>query len=217
MKKISFKTIHSNFYLEQPKPAFKLLPEWYRKTDRVAKGMETVKTCIPFLDAMTSGYMIVLGADIHFHNGQLQQISELQMVSHHDSIQLGSFHIPAEYDKQPFKWNNFFITKTPKGYSSMISHPINRLDLPFYTLSGVVDTDEYPAPVNFPFFVRKDFSGIIPEGTPIAQVVPFKREDWKASVEDKKDTKIPAFFQNNVFSPPFNFYKRVFWKRKKYQ
>jgi hypothetical protein len=84
-------------------------------------------------------------------------------------------------------------------------------------MTGVVDTDTFPVPVNFPFFVREDFDGIIPEGTPIAQVIPFKRTDWKSEVDEENQANPPAWFLNNVFNPPFNFYKRTFWKRKKYQ
>ena len=216
-KKIKFKTVDANFYLEVPKPASKLIPEWYKNTERVQEGVETLKTCMPFLDAITSGYNIVLGADVYFQDGEIQDISKLTMVSLHYKDQIGQFTVPEEYYDQPFKWNNFFIIETPKGYSSIICHPINRLDLPFYTLSGVVETDMFPAPVNFPFFIKKNFTGVIPEGTPIAQVIPFKRQDWKSEVEDRESTKIPVSFFNNFMNPPFNFYKRNFWKRKKYQ
>lgn len=217
MKKIKFQTTHSDFYLEVPKPSSKAIPEWFRKTERVIDGNETVKACMPFLDAMTSGYTIVLAADIHFKDGECQQISEVPMVSLHYENQLGDFVIPKEFASIPFKWVNHFMVSVPKGHSVMITHPINRPDLPFYTLSGVVDADTFPAPINFPFLVKKDFDGIIPEGTPIAQVIPFKRQDWKSEVEDNESYKIPASFSNNVFNPPFNFYKRKFWKRKKYQ
>ena len=217
MKKIKFQTTYSDLYIEAPKAAHKLLPEWYKKLSRVSEGSETIKTCMPFLDAMTSGYQIVLAADVQFYNGEPQEISKLQIVTAHQQSQIGDFPIPEEYSKQPLKWNNFYVVQTPKGYSSLITHPINRPDLPFYTLSGVVDTDSFPAPVNFPFFVRKDFNGIIAEGTPIAQVIPFKRQDWKADIEDKEDAEIPVSFLNNFMNPPFNFYKRKFWKRKKYQ
>jgi hypothetical protein len=57
-----------------------------------------------------------------------------------------------------------------------------RDDLPFYSLPSIVDTDRHPAPVNFPFFLRKDFTGILESGTPIMQIIPFKREEWKSEV-----------------------------------
>lgn len=217
MKKIKFKTVNSEFHMPNPLPTSKAIPDWYRAMGRVVDGTQTVKTCIPFLDSLTAGYTILLAADVYFENGVCQEISKISLITTHNKSQISPEAISKDYADQPYKWLNNFIVETPKGYSSFITHPINRIDLPFYTLSAIVDTDTFPAPVNFPFFIKKDFTGIIKEGTPIAQIIPFKRTDWKSEVNDKEDTEIPASFKNNVFNPPFGYYKRIFWKRKKYQ
>jgi hypothetical protein len=217
MKKIKFTSTNVSLFLSKPRPASKDIPEWYKELDGVKDGIRTVKKCMPVLDSMTAGYMLVLAADVHFKNGSFQEISKIKMIETHDKKQIGEFYLPKEYVDQPYKWINYFLVKTPKGYSSMIIHPQNRLDLPFFTMSGVVDTDTFPVPINLPFFIREDFDGIIPEGTPIAQVIPFKRVDWKSEVDDKRQASAPISFLNNVFNPPFNFYKRTFWKRKRYQ
>ena len=48
----------------------------------------------------------------------------------------------------------------------------------FTIMDGIVDTDSYNALVNFPFFLNDwSYEGLIPAGTPMAQVIPFKRED----------------------------------------
>ena len=45
-------------------------------------------------------------------------------------------------------------------------------------LSGVVDTDAFPTPVNFPFVVTAgDGVHVLPKGTPLVQVIPFRRAD----------------------------------------
>jgi hypothetical protein len=217
MKKIKFVSTNVSLLLAKPRPASKEIPEWYKELDGVIEKQETIKKCMPILDAFTAGYILVLAADVHFKNGECQEISKIPMVATHTKEQMGNFSLSKEYSSQPFKWLNYFLTKTPRGYSSMFMHPVNRPDLPFYTMTGVVDTDTFPVPVNFPFFVRQDFDGIIPEGTPIAQVIPFKRTDWKSEVDEENQANPPAWFLNNVFNPPFNFYKRTFWKRKKYQ
>lgn len=217
MKKIKFVSTNVSLMIEKPRPSSKEIPDWYKDLDRVVDGEATVKTCMPFLDAFTSGYTIVLAADVHFGPEGFQEISKIPMIAMHNQKQIGDFQMPKEYSNQPYKWINYFLTKTPKGYSSLITHPINRPDLPFYTISGVVDTDTFPVPVNFPFFIRKDFEGIIPEGTPIAQIFPFKRTDWKSEIDDMNQSNPPISFLTNFMNPPFNFYKRTFWKRKKYQ
>jgi hypothetical protein len=216
MKKVKFKSVDVGLQINHPQPASKLIPQWFKTMPGVSAGFETIKKCIPFLDAMTSGYMIVLSADVYYDKNGFQQISKNTIITKHGDSQIEGFKIPIDYDKKPYKWMNSFIMKTPRGYSTMFVHPINRIELPFYTLSGVVDTDKFELQVNFPFFMKKDFSGIIPAGTPIAQAIPFKRTDWKADVEDQKPVKLPAY-RFTMHNPPFGFYKKNFWTRKKYQ
>jgi hypothetical protein len=57
---------------------------------------------------------------------------------------------------------------------------VNRPDLPFVTLSGMVDSDRYRDNfINFPAYWRdRDFNGVLPKGTPLAQCIPIKRDEW---------------------------------------
>jgi hypothetical protein len=214
-KKISFRSVHPDLDVPHPTPAYKAIPEWYRTTKPFVDGNETIKKCVPFLDSMTTGYTIALAADVFFNRGIPQDISVTGIVSVHPDSQMGDLKIPTEYYKTVYKWINPFILKTPKGYSTLFVHPINRVDLPFYSFSGLVDTDKFPLEVNFPFLIKKDFVGIIPAGTPIAQAVPVKREDWASSTEDSLNYEQPAFTYT-MHNPPFNYYKKHFWTRKKY-
>jgi hypothetical protein len=214
-KKINFKSVAPDLDIPYPAPAYKVIPEWYRSSRTTVDGIETMKKCIPLLDAMTAGYTITLAADIMFNKGIAQDISKNGVVSSHADSQIGDLKIPSEYHKTVYKWTNFFIMQTPKGYSTFFMSPVNRLDLPFYSFSGLVDTDNFPVEVNFPFLIKKDFVGIIPAGTPIAQAIPVKREDWTSSVDASSEYERPAF-THTMHNPPFNFYKRKFWTRKKY-
>lgn len=216
LKKIKFLAVHKEIDVLPPTPASKHIPSWFRQIDGVINGIETVKKCMPFLDAMMSGYTISLPADVYFDSERVTHNSHIDLVSTHDKSQLDGLELPAEYKDQPFKWNNSFVAKTPKGYSTLFIHPINRIDLPFFSLAGVVETDKFPVAVNFPFFVKKDFEGIIEAGTPIIQAIPFKREDWKMDLDEIKNGQIPIDFFNSRLNPPFNYYKRKFWVRKKY-
>lgn len=215
-KKIKFNSTDVNLGMNHPRPASKFLPEWFKKLPGVNEGVETVKKCMPFLDSVTSGYMIVLSADVYFDGNGLQQIAKNKTVLTHHESQISGMPLPPEYSTQPYKWINYFLAKTPRGYSTLFTHPMNRVDLPFYTLSGVVETDKFELPINFPFFIRSDFRGIIPAGTPIAQALPFKRDNWKAEVDDSTEIQLPAY-RHTMHNPPFGFYKKNFWSRKKYQ
>ena len=86
-----------------------------------------------------------------------------------------------------------------KGYSVLITHPFNRDDLPFRTLTGLVDVDLYKSnTIQFPaIWIDESFKGILKKGTPIAQCVPIKRDDLylvcksmtPLQVEEYKKTK----------------------------
>jgi hypothetical protein len=124
--------------------------------------------------------------------------------------------IPPGYNEQPWKFTSFWGVETPANYSVLFTHPLNRTDLPFITLSGVVETDGYKQPVNFPFLLRADFEGILEAGTPIAQLIPIKREPWKSEFLDfdqRKIAEIEAPFRRRIFRA----YKSLFWKRKEYK
>ena len=65
-----------------------------------------------------------------------------------------------------------FNIKLPKDYSLLFLSPINRFDLPFLSITGIVDCDMYTGTVHFPFFIKNSFTGIIEKGTPIVQIIP---------------------------------------------
>lgn len=214
-KKVKFNSIDINVGFMHPKPAIKDLPEWYKDLPSVNNGQETVKKCMPFMDAMGTGYFLYLSADVYVDRNGFQQISDPEVVTTHNPNQIETFEVPAEYLGTPYKWMNFFTMKTPRGYSTLFTHPMNRIDLPFYSLSGVVETDKFELAVNFPFLLKKDFTGIINAGTPIIQALPFKRTDWESEVEDEEQIKLPTY-RHTMHNPPFGFYKKHFWERKKY-
>ena len=181
----------------------------------------TVKWCNPFGDALGAGYFLVLENDVQvtITDGQQEWVwfrGGADFIGQHSKEQISPELIPKGYSPQPWKFVNQWGIKTPPGYSVLFTHPMNRTELPFLTLSGVVDTDDYNQPVNFPFVLRADFEGIIEAGTPIAQVVPFKRESWTAEIQTfdvQKTTAITSSYSRKIFRP----YKLGFWKRKEYK
>jgi hypothetical protein len=216
------------------KPSSEFVPEWYRLAKGNIHGAETelnpykpnvttstFKKCTPFFDAMTSGYTVFLTADIEVmenDNGDpfvLWRTNRI-MVTEHSSVQWEGLPVPEGYRPLVLKWHNQFILKAPKGYSLLFLHPINRFDLPFQTITGIVDCDNWDGVVHFPFFIKKNFIGIIPKGTPIAQIMPIKRDSWKR--EHKKfDKNFSIITVENFFSTIKRSYKVNNWIKKEYK
>ena len=222
-KKIVFTSTLPDIDFLSPIPASKAVPEWFRKMPGVKDGQMSIKKCVPFLDSLTSGYIFPLPADMFWNKESKKFITqaEINLNADHVFSQTEDIVLPPEYDRQPHKWINFWHIKTPPGYSTLFIHPFNRQDLPFYTIGGIVDTDKHQLAINFPFFLRKDFSGTIPKGTPMVLAIPFKRDNWTSSLGGNKEIKEAVMRQDDAaaraMNPPFGNYKRRWWTRKEYR
>jgi hypothetical protein len=107
--------------------------------------------------------------------------------------------------------------ETPPGYSVLLTHPMNRFDLPFLVPSGIIESDIMGIPVFVTFFLKKEFIGTIPRGTPIFQLVPFKRENWENKIcVDEKEINKKDYELENRRSRLFGYYKKHAWRRKEY-
>ncbi len=214
--------------LESPKPASKVMPDWYKELDSyILKEKKpdgnggtsaTIKKCIPVFDAITAGYIIESPADVWVSIKDGQQYfewSDLSLIQFHPIAQA-----PNHPARKPFdypKWMNPWAVRTPKGYSTLFVQPFHRESV-FTILPGVVDTDTYFAPVNFPFIINDPFfEGLIPKGTPIAQVIPIKRDSWKMSLGNKKELDALNKVLRKLQSKFFDKYKNMFWLRKEYK
>ncbi len=177
----------------EPKPAAGQVPEWYRNSDvytETSSGGQVsgLKTCVPFLDGLLSGYFIPTQAAMYVSRNpdgtrRIEWDGNFPIVKEREVDTASSAPRPSEHLRNHLIWNCPWGIKTPKGFSTLWTHPLNRHDLPFVTASAIVDTDRFHSWGNVPFFLRDDFEGEIPAGTPIAQVFPIKREQW-ASVYD---------------------------------
>jgi len=152
-------------------------------------GLEvrTVKQCPPFVDAMSHGFVIPLPCDIHVRDGALSWDWDHPplVVDAHPTSPV-SFHDPAQAAGTPLfkpdvvfvKFNSFWTIELEPGYSLFATHPVNRADLPFRLLTGLVDCDRFrDVGVLFPaVWMNPEFEGIVPRGTPVAQCFPVARE-----------------------------------------
>ena len=71
----------------------------------------------------------------------------------------------------------FWTIELEEGWSLFATHPVNRDDLPFRSLTGLVSADRFTdVGINFPaIWLQPDFQGVLPKGTPVAQCFPVPR------------------------------------------
>jgi hypothetical protein len=101
-------------------------------------------------------------------------------IDFHDSNQVAGTPL-FDDDRFIIKFNNFWTIELPPGYSLLVTHPVNRTDLPFVTLTGLVDADRYIDNfIHFPARWRDPNFADVAEGEPVAQCLPLKRDSWTA-------------------------------------
>jgi len=225
MKEIKFATQLE--YAPIPKPASNFVPEWYKKTQpyvgnsKILKDSErTFKHCIPFLDAFTSGYIVELWTDVQVenNNGIRFHTKSNEIPFGMKTPQSSGFMPPPPgYDPAIWSYHHALYIKTPPGYSILVTQPLNRNDLPFLALTGIVDADKEPFfPGSYPMYLKTGFSGIIEYGTPMLQIIPFKRDSWK-SLEDISILKQGRIANARAKNAVRHWYKKNAWFKKTYE
>jgi hypothetical protein len=239
MPNIYFEELFEELGAPHPEPAINALPRWYRDMPKFfnidpnrevpTRDFGTIRACPAVNDIMASGYVLYLPGDIFidatgeevrfnvgtFGNGSRIYEAGFELISLHDPVSTKGYQSMFEFHEQTLKWQTYWGIRTDEGYSTMFVHPFHRTDLPFYCASAIVDTDKFGTRSPYAFFIKKGFKGIIPRGTPMLQVIPFKREDWQMQIvePDRKDYHRNQQRIASTFTQP---YKKIFWQRKKY-
>jgi len=185
-KEIEFSAQEDYFALKQdyPTPIKLNIPDWYKKLEHSVNN-KTVKGCIPFLDTLTSGYLLKVPQDLYIRhnvdnkNKKNEESKDcFQIVSlknneriinenlinlnctekdYHHLLQLdGSLSIQKNKNLPFHKILNPWKIKTPKGYSCLFLPPLNNADDRFSIIPGIIDTDNYPNEINFPIIINGD-------------------------------------------------------------
>jgi hypothetical protein len=218
-----------------PVPASKCVPAWYKemisyvgeekKPDGNGKTTATIKKCVPVFDAITAGYMLLTPADVYVSQVPFDETGIVKPYYEWVDLKILEFHPVIQAPTHPSntghllypKWINPWAVSTPKGYSVLFTAPKHR-DNVFTILDGVVDTDNFKTAVNFPFVLNDiNFEGLIPAGTPMAQVIPFKREKWEMKLGGTKELDEVNETNLTVKSRFFDKYRNHFWERKEYK
>lgn len=173
----------------------KHIPSWYKLSPISTMGYPfqksdtkaVLKSCMPFLDGFLIGYFLELTQDIEIEIIQNKQILKTNLIEERYFSDTALLPTPIGFSMRRFSWQLQSYIQTPKGYSLLVTHPLNRYDLPFITMSGVVDAEHG----NFyngqlPFFLKENFQGVIEKGTPFAQLLPYKNEQWVS----KRDSEV---------------------------
>lgn len=227
MKILNFNS--NNEDMPDIKPAKSHMPDWYKDIKGINKnklvfedGMHApvlnVKSCMPFLDSFTTGYIIELAQDVYV------EIKDNEPMIHYktDPVPVSLrkngeniIPIPDGYANIHFVWKYPHVLNAGPGYSAIITHPFNRYDLPFISLTGVVDIDVLVGDGSIPFFVKEGFEGLIPAGTPILQVIPFKRESWKINKDKElfEKNRIENILKHRTM---LGWYKTRRWQKKEF-
>ena len=183
---------------------------------------DTVKRCPPFVDAMTSGFLIPLICDVTVENGEFTWDNEpppggavsfvRSPIGFHDPSQVTGTPL-FDADRFMIKFHNPWTIEAPEGYSLLFTHPVNRFDLPFTTLTGLVDSDQYhDAWVHFPaHWHDMNFNGVLPKGTPVAQCFPVRRDNWvvRTAIFTDEETQ-RAHDLNNAIGHESGIYRRQY-------
>ena len=184
-KEIEFSAHEDYFVLKEdyPIPTKLNIPEWYKKLEHTILN-KTIKGCMPFLDTLTSGYLLKIPQDFNVRHNvdnknekgetikdsfQTFGLYDCSQILHAKNINLNSgfdIHSLKQVEGSPFieknknlpfyKIINPWKIKTPKGYSCLFVPPLNNADDRFSIIPGIVDTDTFPNEINFPIIINGD-------------------------------------------------------------
>ncbi len=217
---------HFENFFPPPYPASKEIPEWFKSlpatVEAGGKPTQTVKNCPPFLEALSCGYILPVGTDIRITleaSGMLRYESKTAaIVDAHPSAQVAG----SPFEGFPIvKIGNPWLIRTPPGYSTLFIPLLNRFGMPIVPLAGLVETDLFYREVNFPSVVtlRRGGSLILPQGTPLVQMIPFRRDEFQLERTPADEQKYNDTVWYTTRSEPEHqhYYKNNSWRKKNYR
>lgn len=238
-KKITFRPFNRWVRISEfnPVASSSIIPSWYKNLPRFtnksdvpykAHGIADLKMCSPFREAITYGYLYLTPCDLEVTRmaDGTPEITWNREYPHQPLVFRGDINkienqgygmsVPLGCDPYMFAWAPLWGCKTPVGYSTLITQPLSRSELPFVLTSGIMDTDKWNNAGNIPFFIRSDFEGFVPKGTPIAQVIPIKRDDWVSEyvVEEPEGNAERIALRDTYF---FGYYHRFIRVKKSFK
>ena len=216
-------------YAPQPEKMAKNLPAWWRLQEPYAGGKkevvngqynETVKKCPGILDLLVSGYLLKTPCDIYVDTTGDQIIFDVadnhrDSVSMHTKEQVSKWNYDKDYYMDDvFRIHPMWVVGTDSGYSTLFVHPSFHDDLPFRIVPAIIDTDKYISDGPFSLLFKKGFKGVIEQGTPLVQCIPYLREEHEMVILERPDIKALESLPRILKSKMGGAYKKFFQTKK---
>lgn len=208
-----------------PRPASAVLPSWYVK--QVEPNFENiklnqpvnVKSCAPVEDYLTAGYILPVSYQINISEKFENFSKSLDIYTvRHDQLwpprkymssqcPMKSTSSVSEYFKIQLPWK----IKTPPGYSCMLFQPFYHENEDYQLMPGIIDSDIYDSFIEVAGYIKGKKEIVLMPGTPLIQIVPFRRESWKMHSEVNEK---PTYSKLKHFV--INGYRKLFHNKKQY-
>lgn len=225
--KLRFKSYIGNFTVSTPVvAASRIRPKWRKEQT----GDNKFHDCPGMLDYANTGYIVTAHTDIHIIANEVGGHIRVMGTPVHgpdgDRLNPGPFDygmvkglaqleddVKGRADKIPLPWSVQF----PKGYSAYVMPAIMHAEYldNIFVYPGVVHFDKYHQ-LNFVYTARKVCDFVIPAGTPLLHIIPFKREDFVA-VCDKATIEEREIHLHSMPSRKKRYYRRFLADQKSYK
>lgn len=105
---------------------------------------------------------------------------------------------------------------TKKGYSCLFLPCVYHADYleNIHVYAGIVDTDKYHS-ISLIFSVKKPGEYELPAGTPVIQIIPFKREEYFATCQKASEEEFD-YYKYTMITRVRNFYRKYLHSQKKF-
>jgi len=219
----------------KPYPAKESIPEWWKSMPAYGVSKNnlegkfdlgptrttnaTPKKCTPMLDSLLSGYIIPLWSDVFVRTKEVEDPQIFWRTNRDVFTEHGRVPVPAPvgYSEKVFKYMNKWNVVTPPGYSTLVIQPNGYLNTGMNAVSAIIDTDGDIHQLLPPLRIQNGFNGIIEKGTPVVQVIPFKRDDWDSEFVHLLDGEINDIHDATFGSTLVNHYVKNTWKKKHFK
>ena len=196
----------------KPVLAKSVMPSWWKKMKIFqsirGRRIQTIRACPAMHDWTKSGWYLLANRDMEILCGSERDSTSTKFATKDPSGKKyeSPTHPSDQFDnafdyiedgefgqvKDAFKMRNPWNIQTPKGYSTYYMDPFLFQNKYFACWQGIIDTDEFNVNQDnsqIIFYPKVNHSFTIPKGTPLCQIIPFKREEWVATYQ-LKDNKI---------------------------